>query len=332
LSGTRTLRPFPGPEGAAPVFEAAPKPTQGDIEDVVRRAQRRILRYLEKRGVITFAVRDESLGESNPVLARLFSAATVGVASTQNPWVVRWDGCKLSAIGNGLPGPVSRLVKYKGKLYAQAQGQDGDQTKNGLFEMAGPWSRVEFPGLRIQYVTSAVEFGGELYLDGSFETDSQEMLSFIRWNGQRWEAVRGLAGVTALAADGTNLYASGRDPVSNAGFDGIAAWNGSVWTPLANLPSQNILSLHAHEGFLYAGLKYGEAFGDEVSFKLARWSISPLSGIQASRDTPRQSKPGLRISLEGLGFGEFLDLQGRRKAGLPGKKQAAGIGVYYLAR
>jgi hypothetical protein len=80
----------PGPEGEAPVFQTAPKPTQEDIEGVVQRAKRRILRYLEKRGVVTFAaapgdgevnaVLDESLGEASPVLARLFSAATVGVA------------------------------------------------------------------------------------------------------------------------------------------------------------------------------------------------------------------------------------------------------------
>ena len=43
-----------GPENEAPVFEAAPNPTQEDIEQVVRRARKRILRYLEKRGVVTF--------------------------------------------------------------------------------------------------------------------------------------------------------------------------------------------------------------------------------------------------------------------------------------
>jgi hypothetical protein len=81
-----------GPEGVPPVFQAAPKSTQEDIEDVVGRANRRILRYLEMRGVIPFAsvpgddevngLLDESLGEAGSVLARLFSAATAGVASS----------------------------------------------------------------------------------------------------------------------------------------------------------------------------------------------------------------------------------------------------------
>jgi hypothetical protein len=37
------------------VFATAPKPTQTDIDFVVERTRDRILRYLEKRGVITSA-------------------------------------------------------------------------------------------------------------------------------------------------------------------------------------------------------------------------------------------------------------------------------------
>jgi hypothetical protein len=38
-----------------PIFHVAPKPTQADIDFVVERTRDRILRYREKRGVITFA-------------------------------------------------------------------------------------------------------------------------------------------------------------------------------------------------------------------------------------------------------------------------------------
>jgi Putative transposase len=71
-----------------PLFQAAPKLTQEDIEFVVQRARERILRYLEKRGVITFAaapgddevnaVLGEGFGESAPAHSTLLHAATSG--------------------------------------------------------------------------------------------------------------------------------------------------------------------------------------------------------------------------------------------------------------
>lgn len=67
-----------------------PTPTQADIEAVVQRARKRILRYLEKQGVVAFADApwdgevhaqvDETLGESSPALAAMMAAATVGAA------------------------------------------------------------------------------------------------------------------------------------------------------------------------------------------------------------------------------------------------------------
>jgi len=77
-------------DGKAPTFTAAPTPSQEDVESVVQRARKRILRYLEKRGVVTFApapgdgevnaVLDETLGETSPALAGLLASATAGVA------------------------------------------------------------------------------------------------------------------------------------------------------------------------------------------------------------------------------------------------------------
>lgn len=250
-------------------------------------------------------------------------------SSTQKPWVVLWDGSNLFPIGDGLPGPVSRLVKYKDKLYAHARGQGADQGKFGIYQRGGSWGPVEFSGLKILSLSTAVEFGGDLYLAGVFETDSRERRFFIRWNGQAWEAMKGVTIVTALATDGINLYASGRDNVSDAGFDGIAAWNGSVWTPLASMLSENIVSLHAHGGFLYAGLKNEETFGNEWSFKLARLGLSPQTGIQAARGAPRQPRLGVGFSWDGIGSGEFLDLQGRKRTVRTGRNQAAG---FYIAK
>jgi hypothetical protein len=71
------------------MFHPAPAPSQEDIEQLVERASRRILRFLQRRGVITLVtapgdgevtvVADESMGEKDPLLAKLLAAATAGM-------------------------------------------------------------------------------------------------------------------------------------------------------------------------------------------------------------------------------------------------------------
>lgn len=71
------------------MFHAAAPPSQEEVEAVVYRTAKRALRFLEKRGVIEAAsapgdgevtiVGDDTLGETDPLLARLL-AATAGVA------------------------------------------------------------------------------------------------------------------------------------------------------------------------------------------------------------------------------------------------------------
>jgi hypothetical protein len=63
---------------------------QEDIEQLVERVSKRILRFLQRRGVITLVgapgdgevtvVPDETLGEQDPLLAKLLAAATTGAA------------------------------------------------------------------------------------------------------------------------------------------------------------------------------------------------------------------------------------------------------------
>jgi hypothetical protein len=77
-------------EGDAPVFHPAAPPGPSDIEAVVHRAAKRILRYLEQRGVIAKAaapgdgevsvVGDDSMAQKDPLLAHLLAAAAAGVA------------------------------------------------------------------------------------------------------------------------------------------------------------------------------------------------------------------------------------------------------------
>ena len=78
----------PDVDGKGHMFHPAPGPSQLDVEQVVQRTSKRILRFLQRRGVISLVtapgdgevtvVGDESMGERDPLLARLLGAATAG--------------------------------------------------------------------------------------------------------------------------------------------------------------------------------------------------------------------------------------------------------------
>jgi hypothetical protein len=78
----------PDGDGKGQMFHPAPGPSQHDIEQVVQRTSKRILRFLQRRGVITLVsvpgdgevtvVADEAMGEKDPLLAKLLAAATAG--------------------------------------------------------------------------------------------------------------------------------------------------------------------------------------------------------------------------------------------------------------
>jgi hypothetical protein len=81
---------LPDGEEKSQMFHPAPAPAQDEIEALVGRASKRILRFLQRRGVITLVtapgdgevtvVADETLGDDDPLLARLLAAATAGCA------------------------------------------------------------------------------------------------------------------------------------------------------------------------------------------------------------------------------------------------------------
>lgn len=112
--------PFP------PLFHPAPKPTQADIDFVVTRTRKRILRYLEKRGILTFAaapgdgevnaVLGEGFGESDPAHSTLLHAATRGLPPA-GPAQKRAPVC--------MPLETDARAEPKGYLCAQVGGEGG---------------------------------------------------------------------------------------------------------------------------------------------------------------------------------------------------------------
>ena len=136
----------PDRDGKGFMFHPAPAPTQEDVETIVGRASKRILRFLQRRGVITLVaapgdgevtvVTDETMGEEDPLLARLLAAATAGApvpsgprAYPPNPFptrasrapVARWPGQQAQAYPHRArprcsPGGQGQLMRAAGRF------------------------------------------------------------------------------------------------------------------------------------------------------------------------------------------------------------------------
>jgi hypothetical protein len=97
-------------DGKGLMFHPAPAPAQDEIESLVGRASKRILRFLQRRKVITLVtapgdgevtvVGDETIGEKDPLLARLLAAAAAGAspagpANKRKPLLRKTFGCEI---------------------------------------------------------------------------------------------------------------------------------------------------------------------------------------------------------------------------------------------
>lgn len=135
--------------------------------------------------------------------------------------------------------------------------------------------------------------GPALYVGGHYVNSGTTPLNGIaRWNGVSWESVGGgvagtgfQVGVHALAVfddgkgGGPALYAGGRF-VSAGGVaaDGIARWNGSVWSPVGNgqmgPASSLVTTLLVHDDGNGPTLFMGGGFtsvGGVSALRLAKW-------------------------------------------------------------
>ncbi len=131
--------------------------------------------------------------------------------------IARWDGNRWRSLGGGTNGIVSALALYEGNVVAA-----------GGFTVAG--------GERCRGVA--------------------------RWEGARWVAIgNGLDGaVEALAvfdgrliAGGTSILGGGQEEELHPQAGHLAAWDGSVWRPIAGGVNAPVRALAVYEGRLVVG-------------------------------------------------------------------------------
>lgn len=139
----------------------------------------------------------------------------------------------------------------------------------------GHWSRAFGPtGLCANgKVTSAVVFGDDLVVAGSFATAGRDSVSNIaRWDGQRWWGFgKGLSGIECLAMWNGQLFAGGNFKIQpGRRTDALARWDGQAWQPAEPALQGQVNTLTVYRGALVVGGRFTFT-GDESIRNLARW-------------------------------------------------------------
>ncbi|MGO8836192.1 MAG: hypothetical protein ACLQQ0_02105 [Limisphaerales bacterium] len=185
--------------------------------------------------------------------------------------IAKWDGAAWSALGSGLTGGSAlalSIASLNGMVWVA-----------GAFTNAGGFSATDFAlwngsswsaaaGNLNGVGYRAVASGGNLCVGGSFTTAGGVWANYIAsWDGTRWHAfgtpgrLNGilasatiLSSITALAGDGTNLYAAGNfnyAGTTNASF--IARFDGRNWQPVGAGLNNQVVALAVTNNNVYAG-------------------------------------------------------------------------------
>ncbi|NBB93567.1 MAG: hypothetical protein GVY32_10415 [Gammaproteobacteria bacterium] len=212
--------------------------------------------------------------------------------------VARWNGQDWSAMGPlplaGISGDVYALEIYQGSLVAAGRFKTAsDTTVNGVARWDGsqwqPLSGAQGTGVTVSGGNSRVEalhvHEGSLYVGGRFSTaGGKPAEGLARWDGQDWSPVPGWSPsfswggsteVTALGSWQQQLLVGGRfGQVGEQDMNGVAVWNSSSWSALADDRGAGVRGpvfqfLDLGEELLIAGPV--RAGGDTVVNGVARW-------------------------------------------------------------
>ena len=202
-------------------------------------------------------------------------ATNSGGASVTANGIARWDANGWSALGSGMNNTVYALTMADTNLYA-----------GGFFTFAGGapaayiarwdgsvWSPVG--GGMNNWVFSLLASDTNLYVGGDFTRATNNggtsvIANYIaRWNGSNWISVgSGMNDrVSALAMEGTNLYAAGIFNLAGGMSAGrIARWDGSVWSRLGSGLSTPVNAMVISGSDLYVGGDFSIAGGKAAAF------------------------------------------------------------------
>jgi hypothetical protein len=228
----------------------------------------------------------------NWVLAAL-ALALIGPARAQTfsdaEWVV---------LGTGMNGSVAALAVSGTNLYAGGTFTNGGgMPANYVAKWDGRrWSALDSGiGVTPNSIASALAMSGtDLYAAGWFATaGGVPAANVAQWDGTTWSAL-GLgitssfmpAHVSALAVNGTDLYAGGWFAVAGGvPANNIAQWDGRSWSALGSGLNAPVFALVVTGTNLFAGGEFNTAGGVTVS-NIAQWDGSAWSALGSGVNGP----------------------------------------------
>jgi hypothetical protein len=242
--------------------------------------------------------------------AGLFVGGDFALAGGQDAFhAARWDGTwsPLGNDGRWIGEPVHALATFDDgtgpKLFAGGEfATAAGEIRMGLASWDGAdWEDV---GGGVSHplghvVNSLAVFddgtGPALFAGGAFgAAGAASVFNIARWDGTTWQDVGGglsvpsTSKVNALAvfedADGPGLYATGffRRAGGVPGFERIARWDGSLWSPLGTGLDAEGFALEVFDGgtgpALFAGGQFATA-GGVAAPRIARWDGASWSAV-----------------------------------------------------
>jgi len=185
--------------------------------------------------------------------------------------IAKWDGANWSALGSGLTGGSSAAASIA--IFNGVACVVGSFTNAGGIRASNIaiWNGLSWSGAAGALSSTgyrAVAGVTNLYVGGSFTVAGNVWVGGIAsWDGSQWSPL-GTAGrlngilnsatllssITALANDGTNLYAAGNfnyAGTTNAGF--IARFDGRHWQPVGAGLNNQVVAMAITNNKVYAG-------------------------------------------------------------------------------
>lgn len=222
--------------------------------------------------VSALAVHDDGSGPALYAAGVFAQAGGVGAAN-----IARWNGSGWSAVGAGLPGPVTALCVFGTRLYAAVSTPSQLHAWDGL-----GWTAIPMDGPANALVVHDDGTGPALYVAGQFGVlNGVNTGNVARWDGATAASVGGgmNSAVFALgvhdAGGGPELYAAGLFLVAGTQpASRLARWDGSAWGDVGggtDLAPRALLSFDAGGGAdLWVGGTLRTA-GAEPSGFVGRW-------------------------------------------------------------
>ena len=209
-----------------------------------------------------------------------------GVATN---YIAKWNGSSWSALGSGMGGsfPYVYALAFSGtNLYVGGKFTTaGGVSANYIAKWNGSaWSALgSGMGGSFPYVDALATSGTDLYAGGEFTTAGGITTNYIaKWNGSAWSALGTGMGtgnyspVYSLVVSGTDIYAGGSFSIAGGvpGTNGIAKWNGSVWSSLGTGGwPYGVYALAMSGSDLYFGGSFTNVGGAPTRY-IAKWNGS----------------------------------------------------------